>query len=346
VQKKRVSIKDIAEATGVSHPTVSRALRSEGRMSDQTRTRILDAARTMGYTPSLVARGLVMQRTNTIGLVVTNFADPFHSEVARGVEDEAVLHQFSVYIASSKVDAKRELEVVRAFQGRQVDGIIVSSSRVGDQYADLLQETGVPIVLVNNHADGTNIYAVYHDDYTGAYTVAQHLIDCGYRRIAYLGNGRAGRANTERKRGWGDILRRAGLPAEVKVLGSNGRLQGGGAGVAPLLDEAKRLWNAWPDAIMCYNDTMAIGVLRELHGRGIQVPEDIALTGYDDIEISGYVQPPLTTWHQPRYELGREAMRMVLALLNSTDPDEVPNVVLLTGQLVVRASTIKKVSHS
>ena len=144
----------------------------------------------------MVARGLVTQRSLTVGLVVTNIADPFHSEVTQGVESVAFRAGYSLILATAGVDPQREIEVVRSFQGRQVDGIIVSSSRVGNRYADLLQETGIPIVLINTHADGDNMHVVYHDDYAGMCQVVDHLLRRGYRRIAYLGNARAARRRT------------------------------------------------------------------------------------------------------------------------------------------------------
>ncbi len=337
--QKRVSIKDIAEAAGVSHPTVSRALRGEGRMSDETRQRILELAQEMGYTPSLVARGLVTQRSHLIGLVITTFADPFHNEVVQGVEEEAIRHGYDIFVASTGVNAEREKEVVRSFQGRQVDGIIVSSSRVGDDYADLLQETGIPIVLINSHIAGSRFHAVHHDDYAGGCQIMAHLLERGYRRIAYLGNARAGKANTDRHRAWEDSLQAAGLEAELAIYGPNGRLAGGVRATEALLPAARERWGAPPDAICCYNDTMAIGAMAVLHRCGLRIPDDVAVTGFDDIDVAAYLEPPLTTFHQPRHQLGVEAMQVMLSLLGQTNPHPPRQVRTLIGRLVVRRSS-------
>ncbi|NJN84893.1 MAG: LacI family transcriptional regulator [Caldilineaceae bacterium] len=337
--KKRISIKDIADAAGVSHPTVSRALRGEGRMSGQTRSRIVALAQEMGYTPSLVARGLVTQRSHSVGLVVTSFVDPFHSEVAQGVEDEARRRGYSLFLASTGVDALRELEVVDDFQGRQVDGIIVSSSRVGNQYRGLLKEIGIPIVLINTHADGENVHSIYHDDYHGGRQLMQHLLDRGYRRIAYLGNRRAGRADSERERAWVDAMHAVELDPALTVKGPNGRLHGGAAGAELLLRQANDLWNSPPEAIYCYNDTVAIGAASVLRRNGLRVPSDVALTGFDDIDVAAYVDPPLTTLHQPRTEMGALAMRLMLALLDDNRHPPVNQTTILQGTLVVRESS-------
>ena len=340
MNKKRVSIKDIAELTGVTHPTVSRALRGQGRMSDATRARIVAVAEEMGYTPSLIGRGLVNQRSDSVGLVMTNFADPFHSEIAQGIEEEALRHGYSIFLASTTVDPQREMEVVRSFQGRQVDGIIVSSGRVGNQYADILQESGIPIVLINTHAEGDNIHTIVHDDREGATQITRHLLACGYQRIAFLGNQRAGKVQVERRRGWEMAMREAGLEPNLVVMGPNGRLQGGALAGHTLLALAAEEWGGLPEAIFCYNDTMAIGAVSTLRQAGIRAPEQIGITGFDDIDMAAYMDPPLTTWRQPRREMGITAMRLMLELLNRDRESTVHELErVMHGELIVRRST-------
>lgn len=336
---KRVSIKDIARVAGVSHPTVSRALRGQGRMSDVTRERIIAIAQEMGYTPSLVARGLVTQRSHLIGLIVTQFSDPFNTEVAEGIEDEALRHGYTLFLASTRgVDPEREVQVVREMQGRQVDGIIVSSSRVGSRYADLLDEIGIPIVLINNHAGGANVHGIYHDDYHGARQMVDHLLAQGRQHIAFLGNGRAGRAQSERQRGWSDAMLTAGSLIDVIAFGSNGRMAGGAEGAQKLLALADLRWSHAPDAICCYNDAMAIGAMKVLRRQGLRIPEDVAITGFDDIEMAAYVCPPLTTFHQPRYEMGVESMKIMLQALEGGHKSEQPVNIVMHGELVARES--------
>lgn len=343
--KKRVSIKDIAGLAGVSHPTVSRALRGEGRMSDETRARILAIAQEVGYTPSMIGRGLVTQRSLTVGIVVTNLADPFHSAITQGAEDAAHEHGYSILLATAGVDPDREYEVVRNFQSRQVDGIIVSSSRVGNRYADLLAETGIPIVLVNAHADGDNMHAIYHDDFDGMCQLVQHLIDQGHRRIAHISNIRGGKAQIDRQRAWVEMMTTAGLDPELFAYGATGRIEGGVEAAQTLIGEANRLWNGPPDAICCYNDTMAAGAMAHLRTRGIHVPDEVAITGFDDVEFAAYLEPPLTTWRQPRREMGTAAMRLMLDLLDrpaangSPSPPQVQTV--MSGQLMLRRSSLR-----
>ncbi|MEZ4673301.1 MAG: substrate-binding domain-containing protein [Caldilineaceae bacterium] len=147
--------------------------------------------------------------------------------MAQGVEEEATRHGYSIFLASTATDPEREVEVVRGLQGRQVDGIIVSSSSIGNRYADLLQDSGIPLVLVNTLVEGDNIHSIYHDDYQGARRLMTHLVDRGYRRIAYIGDGRGGRSNRARQQAWRDVLQEVGLPEQPAVVSPMGHLQGG-----------------------------------------------------------------------------------------------------------------------
>lgn len=351
--KKRISIKDIAEVAGVSHPTVSRALRGQGRMTESTRERILDVAKDLGYTPSLMARGLVMQRSFCVGLIVPTFSDPFHSEVAQGVEEWARSHHYSLFVSGTELDPVREMEVAYSFLGRQVDGIIVSSSRVGDRYVTMLEEADIPIVLINSEAESKKLYSVAHDDYGGGVLLMQHLLQQGYRKIAYIGTAVRGRAHQERKRAWADCLRKMNLEPELYVESPAGTISGGRQGGAVLLQKALTLWNAAPDAIYCYNDAVAVGAIAALREAGCAVPDHVAVTGFDDLDIAAAIEPSLTTIHQPRREMGVRAMQMLLSLIDQIHPTKEADAhaalrvettrtkhssILVPGHLIIRRS--------
>lgn len=340
--KKRVSIKDIAELAGVSHPTVSRALRGHGRMSTDTRNRIIAIAKEVGYTPSLVARGLVTQRSYCVGLVVPTFADPFHSQVAQGIEEEARRHKYSLFLASTEVNAQRELEVARSFHGRQVDGIIVSSSWVGNDFASVIEETGIPMTFINNMANSDNLYTVDHDDYSAGRQLVEHLVTRGYQRIAFLGDERGGRALNMRKQAWIEVLQAFGLEPELVVYGPDSSIDGGIAGATQLLGRADALWGTPPDAIFCYNDTMAVGTMSVLRRQKLRIPDDVAVCGVDDLDIASVSEPPLTTIHQPRRAMGVRAMQILLALMeHETDYslDAFAQHTYVPGELIIREST-------
>lgn len=326
-----VSIKDIAKAAGVSHSTVSRALRNSSLVNPETATRIQQLAQEMGYTPSAIAQSLVTQQTQTIGLVVTSISDPFVDRIVDGVEDLATQADYSVFLSSSHADPEREMAVVEAFHRRRVDGVIVLASRVGHLYGERLEQLRVPIVLINNQADSDYLYSVWADDEAGACLAVRHLIDMGHQRIGYIGCHFRPPSNLRRQAGYRAELEQAGIPFDSDLVATpdtSDDIENGCRGLEPLLA-------AEATAVFCYNDRTAIGVLLAAREQDINVPASLSVAGFDNIEPSWYVAPPLTTVHQPRLEMGRRAMQMVLNLLNEQPvTDEV-----LPCRLIVRGST-------
>ena len=329
--KNRISIKDIAQQAGVSHSTVSRALQGTGRMSDLTRERIRDLAEELGYTPDALAQSLVRGRTKTIGVVVTTIADPFVSGIVEGVEKEAGEAGYTVLLGVSHTDPHREMEVVDDFRQRRVDAVIVTASRVGDLYSEHLQRFGVPIVLVNNMVEGDYLYSVTCDQAQGAYLAAKHLLALGHRQIAYVGIPMRQHSSRKRWRGYARALEEAGLepnPACHIAPDVKGDIEIG----RRALDV---LWAQRPTAIMAYNDLTAIGLMMAARERGIDVPAELSIVGFDDIQATQFVSPSLTTVHQPRDAMGRAAMRMVLDLLQEKSVQNHK----LNCRLVLRHST-------
>lgn len=329
---KPTSIKDIARIANVSSSTVSRALQSSPLISRRTAERIQHIARESGYRASAIARGLVTQKTKTIGVVVTTIADPFVSEVVNGIEDCGNDHGYSVFLANSNADPDRETKVVHSFSERRVEGVVVTSSRVGARYLPLLYEMRIPIVLVNNQHPGEFVNSVLIENVKASAEVTNHLIQLGHKRIAYLGDRFGYQSDTERFAGYREALERAGLPflPELIVHG-DGKCEGGMTGVETLMNLPKP-----PTAIFCYNDMTALGALRQLHLRKMRVPEDVSLVGFDDLFIASYTQPPLTTVRQPRRLMGRLAMESLLKLISGEDSSSAINV---PAELIVREST-------
>lgn len=326
-----VTIKDIAEAANVSHTTVSRALKGHGRISPATVERIQRLASEMGYTPSAVAQSLVTQRTRTIGVVVTTIADPFVVNVVNGIEDSAHAAGYSVFLSSSHNDPQRELQVVEVFHQRRVDAVIVSASRVGSLYTEHLKRFQVPIVLINSQAEGEYLHSVSSDDVEGAALAVRHLIGLGHQRIGYIGSATRPVSSQRRQSGYAMALETAGiapLPELTVSPDSPSDVEVGRQGFIALLP-------AGPSAIVAYNDVTAIGVLLEARTRGIEIPQMLSLVGFDDIELTQYLSPPLTTVHQPKEAMGRAAVDKVLALLAEQKTADR----LMACRLVVRRST-------
>jgi len=326
------SIKDIARLAGVSHSTVSRALRNSPLVNPQTTKEIQGIARQLSYQPSAVARGLVTRKTRTIGVVVTTIADPFVSEVVIGIEFAANDAGYSVFLADSNADPVREKNVVHSFAERRVDGIVVTSSRVGALYTPLLSQMNVPIVLINNQHPGQFVHSVMIDNVQGSREATTHLIRLGHRRIAYIGDQYGHQSDTERFGGYRQALDEAALPfvPELVVHGDSRPEE-----AIAVMNKLLALPSP-PTAVFCYNDMTALGVLRAVHMRGIRVPADISVVGFDDLFFVSYTQPQLTTVRQPMRKMGRMAMESLLKLMSGLPIGE---AVLVPAELIVREST-------
>ncbi len=332
--RRQISIKDIARLAHVSHPTVSRALKDSPLVNAETAARIRKIADEAGYRASAVARGLVTRRTLSIGLVTTTVADPFAGEVICGVEQTANDHGYSVMLAESNTDPEREKKVVQSLAERRVDGIIVTSSRVGTLYIPLLREATVPVVLVNDQYPGVFLHSVLIDNVNGMRAAAEHLIGLGHRRIAYVGDEFGYQSDAERLAGYTAALEAAGLKVNPRMLSpGNGRLEGAAKAVKKLLALRPR-----PTAICCYNDMTALGAMRAIREHGLRIPEDISVTGFDDLFFAAYTQPPLTTVHQPMRRMGQMAVESLLKLMAGQAP--VPRI-RIKAELVARGSTAR-----
>jgi DNA-binding LacI/PurR family transcriptional regulator len=331
---RQPSIKDIARLARVSHPTVSRALQNSPLVNPATAAKIRKIAETAGYRASAVARGLVTRRTRTIGLVVTTVADPFASEVVYGIEQAANDRGYAVFLADSNSDAERERKVVQELAERRVDGIIVTSSRVGSDYLPMLAELHVPMVLVNDQYPGEFVHSVMIANQEGSHAATEHLIELGHRRIGYVGDRSGYQSDTERLAGYKQALAEAGIKfvGELAVEG-DGRPEAAIAAVDGLLKLADP-----PTAVCCYNDMTALGAMRAIRERGLRVPEDVSVTGFDDLFFAEYLEPQLTTVRQPMRRMGEMAMENLFKLLSGEDSVA---QVRVEAELIVRGSTGK-----
>ena len=329
-----VSIKDIARLAGVSHSTVSRALNHSPLIPVATAERIQRIAAEQGYTASAVARSLVTRKTQAIGVVVTSIADPFNGEVVAGIEEVANHEGYSVVLATSQADPQRELTVVRSFRERRVDGILVASSRLGAQYQELFDELEAPIVLLNNQHPSELAHSVSIDNMDGGYQATAHLISLGHRDIAYIGDESGLQSDEERFGGFQAAMKTAGISVrEDLVVRGDGKQPKGRERAAELLGMAQR-----PTAIFCYNDMTALGAIEEIHAQGWTVGREVSVVGFDDLFFTASLQPPLTTFRQPKRELGKRAMQLLLAILRG---QEAERKVVVHGQLIVRGSSGK-----
>jgi LacI family transcriptional regulator len=305
-----VTIKDIARMVGVSHTTVSRALNNSPLINPETRDKIQEVARKSGYTPNRSARSLVTHKSYNIGLFFTTLHAGttawFFQDVVRGIsrtlKDD---YQLSV----KGID---ELRDDRLLSRLNYDGIIVmSQSPEDDRFIRRVVERQIPLVVLNRAVKDKCILNIVPDDYRGAYEAVRHLIGCGHRRIGII-EGKAGFHSSElRAAGYRDAMREAGLtPQEALRAIGNYDMKGGYEAMAALIDRAR------PTAVFCCNDDMAVGALKAAVDRGLRVPQDVSLIGFDDNAFASYVSPALTTVRRPIEEMSRIGAERLLAMLD------------------------------
>jgi len=343
---KPISIHDIARAAGVSHTTVSRALRDSPLISADVRRQIQSLAAEMGYIPNAVAQSLRRQQSNTVGLVVTTIADPFVGRVVRGVEDAAQRHGMSVFLSESQNNPERELAVIEMFHHRRVDGIIVAAALLDAGYEKRLERIRVPTILINQQAASSlptqirpgMLHSVSVADYSGACRAVEHLLSLGHRSIGYLGAGSRPRSNRIRQQAYRDAMSAAGLPVrEGWICIASPERKYHTDDVADGRALLPKLVEAGVTGVFCYNDMIAVGALMACRDHGLDVPGQVSIVGFDDIEIAQYVTPALTTVHQPKLRLGQVAMQMLLQALDGQPVDDP----VLPTDLVVRTSTAR-----
>jgi DNA-binding LacI/PurR family transcriptional regulator len=333
-----VTIKDIAKQAGVSHSTVSRALRGSRLISEDTTNRIRESALQLGYLPSAAARSLKTNRSQALGVIVSNIDDPYFSEILQGIEEIAQGNDYSMFMAASQRDPEREAIIVQAMRQHRVDGVIICSTTFSDEQSRHFSKYDIPIVVVNNQAAEDYRYSIYHDDVDGSRQLTRHLIGLGHRKIAYLGNSNSGRTTLDRLAGFRLEMESNGLHVPdnyiYEIPGSEPEKSN--LAVDHFLELADR-----PTALVSFNDMMAIGMLKSLQEREIRVPEEISITGFDNIIFSNYTNPPLTTFDQPKRSIGHKAAELILSLRDSTSKTSVPEhkIQVLKGNLLVREST-------
>jgi DNA-binding LacI/PurR family transcriptional regulator len=334
-----VSIKDIAREANVSYSLVSRALNDSPRVNAQTKARIQRLAAEMGYLPSAVARSLVTRRTNTLGIVVTTITDLFFAEVIHAIEETALNQGYNVILTNSGGQPERELAALRSLRERRVDGIILISGCTKDAFYRA-EGIDIPIVIINNAHREHIGYSVEVDNAAGSRDAVRHLLDLSHSRIAHISGPAREWDAAERLRGYEEALRAHGVAvdAELVVPGDN-HTDAGLACMQRLLAVPLP-----PTAVFCYNDATAIGAMRAARMAGLRIPEDLSVVGFDDIDLARHLEPPLTTVAQPKRQMGKTAVEMILKLLSdSRQPDEAGRSgvedCVLPSQLVVREST-------
>lgn len=333
-----VTLKDIANRLGISVTTVSRGLAGYSDVAEDTRARIVATADSLGYQPNLMAQRLQKQRTDTLGFIMPTFgprfSDPFFSEFIAGIGTEAANQHYDLLVSTHAPDSPQEQQAYnRAVRRGWVDGLIVVRTREDDARIKMLCEHDFPFVAFGRTDCDLDFPFVDEDSAAGMRLLVQHFIDLGHERIGFIMPPTGLMFGRYRLQGYYDAMADNGLSVSPEWLVEGDMTQRGGA------EMVKQLLALTPavTAVIAGNDLMAIGAINQIQQQNLTVGKDIAVGGFDNIPLSAYVTPPLTTIHQPIYEIGRQTCAMLIEIVNGRAPDN-PHL-LLTPNLVVRSSS-------
>jgi LacI family transcriptional regulator len=333
----QLTIEEIADLAAVSRSTVSRVLNNHPSVRPVVRARVQQVIQEQRYTPRAAARSLASRRTNVVGLLIprsaaTIFADPFFPHVIQGITEACSKRGY--FLMLSMVTVEREQDFYeRVLRGRHVDGLLLMSSDIDDPILPLLIRDETPLVLVGRHPYLPDVTSVDVDNVGGAVKAVRHLIDLGHRRIGTITGPLYMAGALDRRDGYKQALAEAAIPIRPELIVEGDFSQVSGyQGMRTLLALGER-----PSAVFVASDTMAAGALRALHEAGIDVPGDLGFVSFDDLPVASILTPPLTTVHQPLYELGATAADVLMNRLELSR-EQPPTHVLLETHLVVRQS--------
>jgi DNA-binding LacI/PurR family transcriptional regulator len=331
-----VTLYEIAAAAGVSVSTVSRALsNSRHTVNEDTRRRILAVAEELGYRPNMFGRGLRTDRSYTVGIIADNISSAFTPLIIRGINDHLKQHRYLSIIIDTDWDPQQEHEAVTDLLSRSIDGVIFVESLLRGPNPSLDLE-GKPYVFVHRLFAGAHRNSVVVDDLEGARLAVNHLLALGHCRIAHIAGPEEWVASTDRLRGYGSALEQAGIDfTPGLVVKGDWEIQSGYQAAQVLFAGGEKAVDL-PTALFAANDLMALGAIYALQARGVRVPQDVAVAGYDDRDIAALVRPTITTVTMPCYRMGQESAKLLLSLLEGQEGAEDP--IRVCGRLVVRES--------
>lgn len=326
-------MKDVARMAGVSTSTVSHVINNNRFVSDAIRDKVTAAIESLNYAPSALARSLKLNQTRTIGMLLTASSNPFYSEVVRGVERSCYERGYSLILCNTDGDAERMNRSMETLLQKRVDGLLLMCTENHRPSQDALSRyPSVPIVMMDWAPFGAANDVIQDNALLGGVMATEYLISQGYQRIACITGPLDKTTSLQRLEGYRQAMKNAGLPvlSGYEVIGDFEFASG-----LPAMEQLLTLPQR-PEAVFASNDAMAVGVYQVLYKEGLRVPDDIAVIGYDDIQLAQYMTPPLTTIHQPKDSLGELAIDALLHRLQA--PDAEPQVLVLTPELVVRGS--------
>lgn len=325
------TIKDVAKEAGVATSTASYALNGVPKVSEETRQKVIKAAKKLNYVPNASARSLKLQRTETIGVFLNDFSGPLYSELLRGINKATAIKGYDLIAFS--IYGKGESTVLKFLEEKRVDGAILLCTSVSDDLIIRAAADGFPIVVLDRELKADNVYSVLLNNEDGMYGAVEHLIKLGHRKIACI----TGPENTydadKRLIGYKKALIDYNYPIDNDLIINGNFEESSGYQAVKLL----LAYNMDIDAITAANDEMAIGAIRAIKESGLKIPQDISVVGFDDIQLAEYISPSLTTVNHPKYEWGEIATRILLQAIEGEKTNV--DTIMLPSRLVVRKSS-------
>ncbi len=333
------TLNDVAKRAGVSPMTVSRVINNSGYIHPSTRERVEQAIAELGYVPNALARSLRFKQTKTLGLILTDITNPFFTTLARGVEDAASEHGFSVIFCNTDESRDEEAEYLNVVARKQVDGILLVPAFSSRESVDFLREIGIPFVVLDRRIPGLTVDSVRCDSEQGSYELTQHLIALGHQRIVALSGPEAVTTAADRIAGYRRAMAEKGLLQHVEEIYGEFTVKSG-------YDMTRKVLSGdhQPTALLAANNFIVLGALRALKESGLRVPDDISVVTFDDLlEVIG-MDPFVTVLCQPAYEIGQTATQLLLDRLAGRGETE-PREIILPTRLIVRQSSSAPPMH-
>ncbi|WP_041076065.1 LacI family DNA-binding transcriptional regulator [Thermotoga caldifontis] len=331
--RKYVTMRDIAERAGVSVNTVSRVLNNKPDISKETREKILKIAKELGYIKNVTASALRSRQTRIVGVILEDITNLFFAEVMKGIEAAARKQNYQLLLMNTGTDPKKQREAIQTLLERRVEGIVITPSENGLSDLEKLASINVPVVIVGRHFEGLQLDEIHSDEVKGGYLATKHLLSKGRKNILFINSVPENSAARMREEGYRKALREAKvfLPEDYIIVTADPNMEAGYRAVFKAVEKKLPF-----DGIFCYNDMFAFGAIRALEELGKRVPQDVAVVGYDDVTLSSYYRPSLTTIRINKFGLGFEAFKMLFQRM--TGRRKKPKRTIMDVELIVRES--------
>ena len=338
MKKSTITIKDVAKQAGVSISTVSRVINDSKPVTDEVKQKVLDVIKETGYIPNPLARSLVTKKSQLIGVIVPEVSDSFVNEILNGIEEVAKMYDYEILLANTYSDKAQELKCINLLRAKQVEGIVMISWKVEEEHINYIQNCGIPASYISKTARDYDIHTVSVNNTEATYDMTKYLIEKGHKDIAFIMTSQDDTVlEMERLSGYEKALKEKNIKINKDLIKyGETTYEAGYSSMKELLNEGKV-----PHAAFVTGDEAAIGAINAICDAGYRVPEDISVAGFNDVKIAKIYRPKLTTVHQPLYDMGALAKRIVIKMINNEPLED--KKIELPYRIVERESIIERI---